>query len=258
MKKFKIIFLVVGIFNFHGVYSQSKKVNSEIERIKADIEYLKEYKTNVDSYSKAAIEKVENQANEKVQAKLDTLRTYENILYVLGALGLTVSIYGICQITWGIKKKIDKQIHERIEDIVERHRDNIIQIVETELFDNKLRNTKTLLVIGGNAESNSDLRKFLEKMRFKKVVTRIAGADANLPEHDLIIFNTPNDELDDNVIRNYLQDDDESDTFFVAYSHKQRERHPRLNFANSRITLYHNIFLALKYMEIVKTLDAEA
>ena len=95
-------------------------------------------------------------------------------------------------------------------------------------------------------------------MKFKKITTRVSGRDQNLPEHDLIIFNTPNGELSEDIIQEFLQDADENDTYFVAYIHGRLTfSNNRLNFASSQITLYHNILSALKYMEIAKKRDID-
>lgn len=259
MKKFEFIIALMLFVCIGRGFAQNVVSRKEIDSIKAEIHVLKDYKENIDSYSKAAIQKIENQANDKIDDRLKELEAERYSLLGLIILGIPTTLIAGYQLIWGIRKKINTLIVDRIEKIIEKNREDILRVVETELFDNKLRNTKQLLVIGADEESNTALRNFLEKVKFKKVATRVSGRDQNLPEHDLIIFNTPNGELSEDVIQGFLQDADENDTYFVAYIHGRLAfSSNRLNFASSHITLYHNILSALKYMEIAKALEADA
>lgn len=258
MKKFKLITALMLFFFIGRGFAQNVVSRKEIDSVKADIHVLKDYRENIDSYSKAAIQKIENDANTKIDNRLKELEVERYGLLTLLALGLPTTLIAAYQFIFGIRKKINSIFNEKIEAIIEKNREDILRVVETELFDNKLRNTKKLLVIGADDESNAALSTFLEKVKFKKVTTRVSGRDQNLPEHDLIIFNTPNGELPESVIQEFLQDADENDTCFVAYIHGRLTfSNHRLNFASSQITLYHNVLSALKYMEIAKALEVD-
>lgn len=255
MKKFKLIVIAMLIMCIGNAYAQKTKLDPEIEKLKDDVESIKDYKDNIDSYSKAVIQKIENRADEKVQAKLDELKIAEYGLFFLAIIGIPTALYTVYELIWGLKKKTSKLIMEKIGVIVEKNREDILRVVETEMFDNRIRKTKRLLIIGTDEESNQVLIAFLERMKFKNVISRIEGRDENLPDHDLIIFNTPEGELNQNIINSFLEDADESDTYFVAYSRARLEPHSRLTFASSQITLYHNILQALKFMEISRALN---
>lgn len=255
MKQFKLFMAAILLMYMATAYAQKGKPDPQIEKLKADVANIKDYKDNIDSYSKAVIQKVENKADEKMQAKLDELKAAEYGLFILVALGIPTALYTLYELIWGLKKKTSKLIMEKIEVIVEKNREDILSVVETEMFDNRIRKTKQLLIIGTDAESNQGLITFLERMKFKNVIARVEGRDGNMPNHDLIIFNTPEGELDQNIISSFLEDADESDTYFVAYSRARLEHHARLTFASSQITLYHNILQALKFMEISRALN---
>ena len=254
MKQFKIFITTILLAFTANVYAQKTKPDPQIEKIKADVASIRDYKDNIDSYSKAVIQKIENKADEKVQAKLDKLKVAEYSLLILASIGIPTALYTLYELIWGLKKKTSKLIMEKIGAIVEKNREDILRVVETEMFDNRIRKTKQLLIIGTDSESNQSLISFLERMKFKNVIARVEGRDENMPDHDLIIFNTPEGELDQNIIKSFLEDADESDTYFVAYSRARLEPHARLTFASSQITLYHNVLQALKFMEISRAL----
>lgn len=49
-----------------------------------------------------------------------------------------------------------------------------------------------------------------------------------------------------------MSQESDDDICFVAYTTKTLDRNPRLNFANSKFTLYHSILTTLSFVESVK------
>ena len=92
----------------------------------------------------------------------------------------------------------------------------------------------------------------MTKLKFKNVKYRRAGSFENIPEHDLMIFNTPDGNLTQETIDQFMRNTEDEDTCYVAYTTKQLNRDPRLNFSNSRYTLYHSILSTLKFAEIAR------
>ena|GEM_PF-6598124 len=46
-----------------------------------------------------------------------------------------------------------------------------------------------------NETEISTIGHFLQKLKFKKITLRVVGSFQEIPDHDLMIFNTPNGEL---------------------------------------------------------------
>lgn len=84
------------------------------------------------------------------------------------------------------------------------------------------------------------------------------GSFEEIPDHDLMIFNTPKGELSQEKIDELMNLTDDEEHHYVAYTSTQRFiPNDRLNFSNSKFTIYHNILSTLKYSEIAKLIQEE-
>lgn len=233
------------------------KQDPEVKELEARVKMLEDYKSNLNTLADARSESLKNYVEKEVKAGLkdidDAKKTLDNLVWI--GIPITIGAFLIGFISLIVYAR--KLVTEKIATIIEKKREDIIRLIETETFDNKLRNTRQLLVISGDEDSSESIKKFLEKLKFKKVSYRIAGTFDEIPDHDLMVFNTPQGELSQESIDELMQKSEDEDNCYVAYSTKRIEPNPRLNFSNSRFTLYHSILSTLKYSEITKMIEEE-
>src|SRR5690606_6547589 len=162
------------------------------------------------------------------------------------------SLYGVYLMFWGIKKKVNRSIAEKIETIVEQKREDIIKLIQSQKFERRLKETKKIIVISENEESQEEIKSTIETFKFKNVIYRINKTFDNYPEYDLIIINNCDGEFKQEDVTDIINSAGDDDVCFVAYTTKLLDRNPKLNFANSKFTLYHNILTTLSFSEAIK------
>ena len=96
-----------------------------------------------------------------------------------------------------------------------------------------MKNTKKILIISSNEDSQEDIKKTMSNFKFKNLIFRINNTFKTIPEHDLIIFNNIDGEFSQSEIDKIMIAESDEEVCFVAYTTKNLERNPRLNFANS-------------------------
>ncbi|MGZ3754329.1 MAG: NARF domain-containing protein [Mucilaginibacter sp.] len=259
MKTTKISLLCFLILFAINVFSQpvpkQQQLETRVKELETRLKQLEDYKANIDNVSKVQSESLKKYVDDQVKKGLDQVEDAKKTITWILWLGLPVTILSIGAAYWAAITKARKFVVDKIETIVEGKREEIIRLIETEAFDTKLRNNKELLVISGDEETQESLKKFMVKLKFKNVKYRIAGGFNEIPEHDLMIFNSPDGNLTQEAITDLMNRTEDEDTCYVAYTTKQLNRDPRLNFSNSRFTLYHSILSTLKFSEIAKLAD---
>ncbi|MVN22991.1 NARF domain-containing protein [Mucilaginibacter arboris] len=242
-----MLFPIIGISK--PIQNQKSKSDARIETLEKRVQQLENYKGNIDNLSKIQSENLRKYVDDEIKkgmGKIDDAKTM--ITWILW-FGLPVTLISIAVGYFSAIKKAKKFVLDKIETVVEGNRDEIIRLIETEAFDTRLRNTKHLLVVSGDEESEESLKKFMTKLNFKNVKYRRAESVDNIPDHDLMIFNTPKGNLSQETIDLFMQNTEDEDICYVAYTTMQLNRDPRLNFSNSRFTLYHSILSTLKFSE---------
>ncbi|OJW17275.1 NARF domain-containing protein [Mucilaginibacter sp. 44-25] len=245
-----MLFPVIGIGK--PMQPTGSKSDVRLEQVEKRVQQLENYKSNIDNVSKVQSENLKKYVDDEIKKGMDKVDDAKTMITWVLFLGLPATITAIILAYLSAIKRAKKFVIDKIETIVEGKREEIIRLIETEAFDTKLRNLKQLLVISGDEESEESLKKFMTKLKFKNVKYRRAGSFENIPEHDLMIFNTPDGNLTQETIDQFMRNTEDEDTCYVAYTTKQLNRDPRLNFSNSRYTLYHSILSTLKFAEIAR------
>lgn len=253
MKWFKsFIFLFATIISTQVF---AVKSNPEIEDLRKRIERLEDYKGNIETKFDAKAENLKKYLDDEVKRELTKIEEAKKTLDLLLFFGIPGTIISLLVVFIAASIHAKKLVTNRIDSVIEHKREAIISLVETETFDNKLRNQKRLLIISGSEDSNEKVLKFLRKLKFKKVTGRVITDLGNLPEHDLMVFNTPDGLVDQPIIDELMNRYQDEDDCFVAYTNTNLRRDARLNFSNSQFTLYHSILSTLKYAEIAKPIE---
>lgn len=247
MKKIKL-FAFFSIFPF--LTTNAKEADSiKIETLENRVIQLENYKVNIENVYKAEYQKSQNDLAKDIDDKYKDVR---NLFTLILVLGIPSSLYGVYLMFWGIKKKVNRSIAEKIETIVEQKREDIIKLIQSQKFERRLKETKKIIVISENEESQEEIKSTIETFKFKNVIYRINKTFDNYPEYDLIIINNCDGEFKQEDVTDIINSAGDDDVCFVAYTTKLLDRNPKLNFANSKFTLYHNILTTLSFSEAIK------
>lgn len=251
MRKFRIyILLFMLLLQSTQVISQNQtSTNTNLADIEKRLNNLEDYKENIDNVSKIEVQAAKEELKKEFESDYENVR---NLLAVILGLGLPATLYTVYMMFWGFNKKMKNLINEKIETIVEHKREEIIKLINNQEFEKNLKNNKKLLVISENEDAQDEIKRMMSNFKFKNLTFRINKSFNNMPEHDLVVFNNCDDSLTQQDINDFMNSITDEDTYFVAYTSRQLERNPRLNFANSKFTLYHNILTTLSFVETLK------
>jgi hypothetical protein len=251
MNKVKIVvvmfFVIIQCDLLFAVNTPDKTI--ELEK---RISYLEEYKSNIDNLSKIEIQNAKDELKKELDDKYEDV---ENLLKLILILGIPTTLWGFYMAVWGIKKKVQKLIDDKIETIVEQKREEIIKLVSNQEFETSIKNTKKIVVISPTEDAQDEVKKTMSNFKFKNLIFRINNTFNEIPEHDLIVFNNIDGDFLQTEINDIMSEESDDDICFVAYTTKTLDRNPRLNFANSKFTLYHSILITLSFVESIKKED---
>lgn len=249
MKKFRVYMVICTLLLQSNYLISQNQTNTNSSDFEKRLSNLENYKENINTVSKIEVQA----AKEELKKEFDSdYKNVRNLLALILGLGLPTTLYAVYMMYWGFSKKMKNIINEKIETIVEHKREEIIKLINNQEFEKNLKNNKKLLVISENEDAQDEIKRMMSNFKFKNLTFRINKSFQNMPEHDLIIFNNCDDSLTQQDINEFMDSIDDEDTYFVAYTSKQLERNPRLNFANSKFTLYHNILTTLSFVETLK------
>ena len=247
MKKIKLLAFLT-FFSFSTMIG--KEIDStKINNLQNRVTQLENYKVNIENVYKAEFQKTHNELVKQID---DDYGNVKNLFTMILIIGVPSSLCGIFMMFLGIKKKVNQTINEKIETIVEQKREDLIKLIQSQEFERRLKETKKILVISENEAAQEEIKSTVEKFKFKNVIYRINKTFVNLPEYDLGIINNCDGEFNQEDVNEIINYSDDEDVCFVAYTTKQLERNPKLNFANSKFTLYHNILNTLSFSETIR------
>ena len=239
----KIYGLILSLFTFSFAFSQVDSLT--LKNLEMKVNLMEEYKSNIEQYSKIQLER------NKDELKNETEKVFI-ILAILSIIGLPSTIYTIYMMFWGVNKRIKKAIDDKITTIVEEKREDIIKLIKNQSFDRILKETKKILIISKTEDSQNNIKKIVLGMGFKNLIFRQLNTTRNILENDLVVFNNIDGNFSQNEIDKIVKSDKREDSCFVAYTLKQLDRNPRMNFANSKFTLYNAILTTLTFMNTIE------
>ena len=251
MSKLKLFAIIFSLMIQSNILSAENTPDKTVE-LEKRISYLEDYKSNIENVSKIEFQKAKEELKKEI---IDDYDNVKNIFSLILLFGIPTTLYGIYMMFWGIKKKVEKLIDDKIETIVEQKREEIIKLVSNQEFENSLKNTKKIVVISPSEDAQIDIKSTMSKFKFKHLIFRINNTTNVIPEHDLIIFNNIDGEFSQAEIDKIMAEESDEDVCFVAYTTKNLDRNSRLNFANSKFTLYHSILTTLSFVESIKKED---
>lgn len=267
-KKYYFIFLTI-VFNcvlcISGIAQKTKVGITQAEQVKTEIQELK---TSIKALEAAAVidlgkedNKIADLTNQLggLDNKIGALKNDQDLyLKVLGFLGIPATLVGLILLFFSVKKLIEDKVttnlknaealvDSKIANIVADNKSNILQLIRSQDLENMLKNESSMLLVSPNQKEENIIKGIMNKFKFSGIKYRVMDNYQNpKQEFDLVIFN----QMENDIVKEFLKNANEDD-FFVAFTKVNLDRHERLNFANSPMTLYSNILNTLKYKHLL-------
>ncbi|MEJ8802813.1 NARF domain-containing protein [Pontibacter sp. H249] len=207
-------------------------------------------------------QEIDVQLTEK-KNEIDDKLTLLNTIAIIGGLLLTLGVGGlIYQFFWGMKKLAEKTLREKLQTYLFENTQSMMELVNNHRIESKVKKEKLVRVVSGSDDETELMRTLLKRMGFKNVECTTVNIYIPFPPSDLLIFCNIRKSLDTTTIVSYLEESN-ADDVFVYYGGRldlpQDKSHfsEKLNYANSRFTVYHQIINTLIFKDILQeqTLD---
>jgi hypothetical protein len=261
--KLLIIFIMASVV----IYSQNPKSNAlEINKLNNKIEILEGQKENLNKQSQLLEKdfeiKKKNLDSRFLENKIEIdkdLSGVRNLLYTLG-----IGVLGLLLGYWFyfrnfINKKAEEisenKINDIVSNIVEVNKDKILNLIKGQDLELIVKEKSHLLVITESINDKKFLSSFFEEVNIKNV-TYVIGNEYIEPtsDIDLVIFDDHRvTKINHNLFNEYIDKSENDKLLFIFFGDRfnavDRER---VNFANSKFTLYNQIMNSLKYNELRK------
>lgn len=262
-KLISISFLFAITFS---LVAQTPKSNStQIENLNKRIEILEGQKENLNKQSDILQQdfdlKKQNLDTQFSENKIEIdkdLSGLRNLMYTLGAgvLGLLLLYFGY--IRSFIKKKseeiAEKKIAEVIGSVVEKNKDKIVNIIESQDIELKVKKENKLLIISETDEDKEFISKFFKEAGISNFdFADSANYNAISNEIDLVVFDDrrATNKFHD-LFNEYLEKSNENTLFIFFGDRFNAAKRDNINYANSKYTLYNQIINSLKFKEVMK------
>jgi hypothetical protein len=195
-----------------------------------------------------------SKAKDEVKDQLWIIKITGGVIALLLAAGIGVLLY---KYFVGLEKLADRVLKKKLESHLTENSQYIIEMITSQKTENLIKRNKKLLVVCGNDAEKATSEQLLKAMGFRHLQFLTSANVEDLPGADLIIFSNRNEALPEPVIVDYLQRSGNDDNF-IFYGKRlnvdpQSDYADRINFANSRFTLYHQIINTLSFKEIFIT-----
>lgn len=276
-KNFKFIILLLlvlalGIYNIYSIKSMEREVKNTINKYNAAMEDIN---TKIEEKDQDLINEFYklrlDWTNEKIELenkKGEVGRDIDRIYVHAAAFLVITTIFG--GIIWtNIERIVKERVHEEIGEKIKIKKEVIENIIDEKDKEKNIKLNKSILLIAKEKKANENVKKFLEKMEFKKIKTSLID-DNTLCENekiDLVFINNFNGNIADN--ENNLKEEVEKivrkygkERVYFYYNEKRLMLNYygiKKNFANSEFTLYGNLIeTLLTYDKLIFNENVEA
>jgi hypothetical protein len=249
------------------MYGQDSQSNAlEIDKLDKRMEILEGQKENLNKQSDLLEQdfeiKKKNLDTRFSENKIEIdkeLSGVRSLIYTLGigVLGLLLGYWFYFRSF--IKRKTEEiaedKINSYVANIVEVNKEKIINLIKSQDIELYVKENSSIQVITETEEDKNYLSKFFNEVNISNVSYVMKNEFINPPSDiDLVIFDdhrVTNSKHD--LFNEYIQNSSNKDLLFVFFGDRfsaiERER---VNFANSKFTLYNQIINSLKYNELRK------
>lgn len=243
--------------------SDSLRINDIDNRLKN----LESYKNEVlDQKFETKAEALSNQVNQEVsKAKEEVIKAGDSIndkIWMFGIGGGIVVVIlgaGFAMSLSNIKKSGEAMLKNKLEGHLSENSDYIIDMITSQKSENRIRKEKKILILAPNHEVSIRTTNLLKGMGFEDLNALEVSSYNELQNADLILFSNMDGLMDEALILEFMEKSG-NDSSFIFYGKRlnhngNADYAERLNFANSRHTLYHQIINTLTFKEIFKIIQ---
>ncbi|MFN8415755.1 MAG: NARF domain-containing protein [Cytophagaceae bacterium] len=239
-----------------------------IDRLDKRVEFLENYNKEIidkkfENKSTELSNKIDNellQATNKISDQYRVIEITGGVIVVLIAIGVGAMGY---QYIWGFKKQADKLLRNRLDTHIKENTHLIIDIIASQKTENIIKTKRQILIIAGSEKEKEQTYDLLKKWGFNLINSVVVNKYQDVPKSDLIVFSCNDRTLPHNLILDFMKKDSE-ECSFIFYSNVGRLNvetdeaySERVNFANSKYTLYHQIISTLSFKEVFKIVSHE-
>lgn len=240
-------------------FSVTSIIAQDTLKLSDRVKLLEEYKNEIldkrfDTKSVELSNKIEyelKKAKDDVTDQLWIIKITGGIIALVLAAGVGVLLR---QYFVGIKKLADKLLNEKLESHLANNSQYIIEMITSQKTENLVRGNRKILLLSHDQEEQDATLPLLKGMGFKNIECKIVVSDEALPKSDLVLFSNKKETFPETLIL-ALMESTEDDDSLVYYGKRlnidfQKEYAERVNFANSKYTLYHQIINTLSFKEV--------
>lgn len=239
-----------------------------IDQLDKRVEFLENYNKEIidkrfENKSTELSNKIDNellQATNKISDQYRVIEITGGVIVLLIAIGVGAMGY---QYIWGFKKQADKLLRNRLDTHIKENTHLIIDIIASQKTENIIKTKRQILIIAGSEKEKDQTSDLLKGLGFNLINSVVVNKFQDTPKSDLIIFSCNDRTIPHNLILDFMKNDS-AETNFIFYSNVDRikieseeEYSERVNFANSKYTLYHQIISTLSFNEVIKLVGHE-
>jgi hypothetical protein len=137
--------------------------------------------------------------------------------------------------------------------LLEVNRDKILALIKSQEIEQNVKQNSKIHVITASEEDKAYLERFFEEVGIAKVSYAIGKPYQPIASDiDLVIFDDHRDtKADHDLFNEYIQNSDDEKPLFVFFGkHFNAINREKVNYSNSKFTLYNQVVNSLKYNEL--------
>lgn len=268
MKYKNLFFLWLLSISTSCLFGQTAKSNqAAINTIETRIKILEGQKDNLNKQSELLQEEFKLKAG-NLDAKFtenklsidQDLATVRWMIYAFG-LGLIGTLIGyLFYFKNFIQKRTEAIAEEKIDsllsNIVEHKKQELIHLIRSQDLENELRQKSLILVLCESEADKASMLLFFEAVKIKNVDYELSETfKTPASNYDLIIFNDYRDtKKNHDLFEEYIKELANTNMLFIFFGNRfNTPNRDKVNFANSKFTLYNQIMNSLKFNQLQKT-----
>jgi hypothetical protein len=243
-----LLFMLFMLFCFN-VLAEKQNIDTNISKFENRIEILEGQKENLeDNYSN----KIES-LNIKYDQSISNLNNKLYWCISIGIATIILIIGGCIKIYRSALKFAQKEIEKRLTNLLKDNENNIRKLINSMEIDNRIKNNKSILVLCRTIENKDYCQKLFDEFDFKHVNTKLIENYKELTGYDLKVIDNHSNKFSNELIEEFINKSSERELFlyFGEYNPKLKKHHDKINFANTKFTLYTNLINLLKFSEAI-------
>ncbi len=259
--KLAVLIIFLSIFPSGSMAQDDSSISGIAKRVQVLEDQREILRDNVQSKLNTIDQKfdiksreIDLEVKENIQNLNDEQSYLKTIVKIFGSFTIVGIILGIINFFIRAHKIAERTVEKKFEKLFDDDKDKLISLINAHDEEFQLKQKKSILVVSGKDSNDDFLKKFFDKMGFKKTTFKKMDVFTKVKGENLIFFNNEDDELPKPLMTDYATKAQKSAIRFYFGSVPLRgpEFKENFAFANSRVQLYGNIINALKYQNLLE------